>query len=395
MRSTPCTDNTIGAIIVGGDYQGLGIVRSLGLRNIPVCVIDDEHSISKYSKYASFVRHFPDLRKEENVINAIRETAKEFNLHGWVLFPTRDETVAAFSKHREELSPQFRVPTPAWNSVQWAWDKRNTYKLAERLNIPSPKTCYPSGIQDLDHIDFGPPYVVKPAIKEHFFYKTRAKAWRANSLPELRELFTAASALTGDGEVIVQEYLAGGSELQYAYCAFYKNGGPVGSMVVRRRRQHPYEFGRASTFVETVDCPFIEDYSKQFLEAIHYYGLVEIEFKQDLRTKQFKLHDVNLRTWGYHSLGRTAGVDFPAMLFADQIGEVVVPCQGKLGIKWIRMVTDMPASFTQLATGHLPLKEYLASFKGPLSDAVFCKKDPLPGLAEILLIPYLYYKRGF
>ncbi len=44
---------TVGAVVVGGDYQGLGIVRSLGQRGIPVCIIDDEHSISRFSRYAT------------------------------------------------------------------------------------------------------------------------------------------------------------------------------------------------------------------------------------------------------------------------------------------------------------------------------------------------------
>ena len=34
----------VGAVVVGGDYQGLGIVRSLGRRGIPVCIVDDEHA---------------------------------------------------------------------------------------------------------------------------------------------------------------------------------------------------------------------------------------------------------------------------------------------------------------------------------------------------------------
>jgi predicted ATP-grasp superfamily ATP-dependent carboligase len=38
-----------GGIVIGGDYQGLGIVRSLGRRGIPVCVIDDEASIARVS----------------------------------------------------------------------------------------------------------------------------------------------------------------------------------------------------------------------------------------------------------------------------------------------------------------------------------------------------------
>ncbi len=39
-----------GAVVVGGDFNGLGIVRSLGRRGIPVCVIDDERSIARHSR---------------------------------------------------------------------------------------------------------------------------------------------------------------------------------------------------------------------------------------------------------------------------------------------------------------------------------------------------------
>ena len=42
-----------GAIVIGGDYQGLGIVRSLGRRGVDVVVIDDERSISRHSRYAA------------------------------------------------------------------------------------------------------------------------------------------------------------------------------------------------------------------------------------------------------------------------------------------------------------------------------------------------------
>ena len=47
----------VGAVVVGGDYQGLGIVRSLGRHKVPVCIIDDEYSISRFSKYATHVVH--------------------------------------------------------------------------------------------------------------------------------------------------------------------------------------------------------------------------------------------------------------------------------------------------------------------------------------------------
>ena len=47
VRSDATTrgEATPGALVVGGDYQGLGIIRSLGRRGIPTCVIDDEQWI--------------------------------------------------------------------------------------------------------------------------------------------------------------------------------------------------------------------------------------------------------------------------------------------------------------------------------------------------------------
>jgi len=51
----------IGVVVIGGDYQGLGIVRSLGRHGIPVRVIDDERSIACYSRYTTVAQRVPSL----------------------------------------------------------------------------------------------------------------------------------------------------------------------------------------------------------------------------------------------------------------------------------------------------------------------------------------------
>jgi D-aspartate ligase len=114
-----------------------------------------------------------------------------------------------------------------------------------------------------------------------------------------------------------------GGQLQFAYCAFFKEGQAIGSMVVRRRRQHSPEFGRASTFVETIELPWLEELSERFLRAINYYGLVELEYKLDPRDDTYKLLDVNGRTLGLSHPWFWRCVDFPHLLFADQAGEPV------------------------------------------------------------------------
>jgi D-aspartate ligase len=166
-------------------------------------------------------------------------------------------------------------------------------------------------------------------------------------------------------------------------------------MVVKRRRQHPLQFGRASTYVETVHIPILEEVSERFLRAMDYYGLVEVEFKLDPRDSQYKLLDVNARTWGFHSLGASAGVDFAHMLYLDQTGQPVASSKGQPGIGWVRMTTDIPAAFLACLGGDLDVRSYLRSLRTCSTEAVFSTEDPIPGLVEMRLVPYLAVKRGF
>jgi D-aspartate ligase len=391
----PQRQTTVGAVVIGGDYQGLGIIRSLGRRGVPICVVDDEHSIGRYSRYTSHAVKVSDLRDENRTVETLMAVGRRLGLAGWVLYPTREETVAALSRNRAVLSEMFRVPTADWSTVRWAWDKRNTYWLAGLLRIPAPRTWYPSDASELGAIDAEPPFVIKPAVKEDFLYATKAKAWRADSRRALRVRFDQAAKLVRPGEVMIQELIPGDGHSQFACCAFVKDGEMVATMVTRRRRQHPPEFGRASTFVETVDIPELEQLSGRFFNAIAYSGLAELEYKLDPRSGEFKLLDFNARTWGYHTLGSAAGVDFPYLQFADQVGAPVAPGRARVGRRWVRVVTDLPTAVTEIYRGRLRPREYLGSLARADTEAVFSSRDPVPALAELALIPYLACKRGF
>lgn len=389
------SSNRVGAVIIGGDFHGLGIMRSLGRRGVPICVVDDEYSIARFSKYATFAVRAPNLRAEKDTVDFLLNMGHRMNLKGWVLFPTRDEHVAAFSRHKQALSEVFRVPTPDWEIAKWAWNKWNTYCLAEKLGIPIPHTWCPRTLEEIDSIDAEFPLAVKPSVKEDFFYATKAKAWRANTRDELKQMFRRASGHVGVNEVLVQEIVPGDGTSQFSSCIFMKDGLAIGSMEAQRWRQHPPEFGRAATFVESIDLPVVEELSLTFLRAINYYGLAEIEYKLDARDGKYKLLDVNARTWGFHALGSPAGVDFSYLLYADQVGEPVEVCHGRSGVGWIRMVTDIPTSLAGIYDGRLDVRTYLRSVKNFGIESVFSSEDILPTLAEIALIPYLAIKRGY
>jgi D-aspartate ligase len=379
----------IGALVIGGDHPGLGVARSLGRRGIPVYVLDEQHSVSQFSRYVTRVIRVPDLRTERATVDAVLSVGDRFGLQGWVLFPTRDEHVAAFSRNRDELASHFRVTTPGWETVQWAWDKGKSYARAQALDIAVPRTWTVGGADGLSPLYDQLPLAIKPAIKEKFFYATGAKAWRAETPEQLRMLFAKAASHIPADEILIQEIIPGDGTQQLSFCAFVRDGRTHSSLVAQRLRQHPREFGRAATYVETADVPIVEELSERFLRSIDYYGLVEIEFKRDVRDGQYKLLDVNARTWGFHSLGEAAGVDFAHLLFSDQLGLAVEPRRGRAGVGWLRLVTDVPTALSDFCSGYLSLRSYVESLRRTRVESVFCKRDPLPSVGEILLLPYL------
>jgi len=383
----------VGALVIGGDHPGLAIARSLGRRKIPVYVLDDQLAISKYSRYTTRVERVKDLRDPQKTVDSVLDVGHRFGLKGWVLFPTRDETVMAFSVHRDRLAEWFRVTTPAWDCIRHVWDKNNTYILAQQLGIPVPGTWTVRSAEELPGLYSRLPLAIKPAVKEHFFYATGAKAWRADTPEQLHALFEAAARSIELKEVMLQEIIPGDGASQVSYCAFFRDGHAHSTLTARRLRQHPREFGRAATYVETADVPEIAELSERFLRAIDFYGLAEVEYKRDPRDGQYKLLDVNARAWGFHGLGQVAGVDFPYLLYADQLGRTSEKCQGRSGVGWLRLLTDIPTAASDLFGGFLTLRAYVDSIRRTRTESVFSWDDPLPSVAELLLLPYILKKK--
>jgi predicted ATP-grasp superfamily ATP-dependent carboligase len=83
------------------------------------------------------------------------------------------------------------------------------------------------------------------------------------------------------------------------------------------------------------------------------------------------------------------------MVYADQVGERVQQCRAESGVRWIRLATDLPTAAVEVVNGRLDWRAYGRSLASSNVESVFSRRDPLPGLMELCLIPYLAVKRGF
>lgn len=379
--------NKKGVIVFGGHVQGYGIIRIFGENKIPTILIDRSNkNIAKHSKYC----HLFIESEDENIITLLTNLKKYSELKGWLLFPTDDYYVRILSINKERLNDFYRVTVDKWNTIEYFFNKRFSYPLAEKNSVPIPKTFYPDSIKDVEiiskKIEF--PCIIKPSIMLDFYKYFKKKVFVCNSKSELINNYLKASEILTPQNILIQEIIPGNSENQYSVGIFFDRDKSYNLIVGRRKRQHPMDFGNATTFAETVNIPILIDYTEKILKSVNFWGICEVEFKYDSRVKQYKFLEVNPRTWKWHLLSEISNV--PILMSLYNYMDVGIPIS-KIDYEqagWRDLITDYLVIIKLLLKGQL-----LKSDKTKIIHAVINKKDIKPFIFQLIYLPYFFFKR--
>jgi predicted ATP-grasp superfamily ATP-dependent carboligase len=342
--------------------------------------------VARFSRAVSIFASWSSQLKNNGLPEYLVKSAEKYELGGWVLFPSHDEQVRSVAQHRSLLAERYVLTTPSWETVRVFYDKRLTYELAREVGVAIPRSDVPGGLDRLVEMDVEFPVLLKPSITPHFLAVTNRKAYRADNWEELQCLYESIARVIGPSEVIVQECLPEPSKNLYSFAGFFRQGEPIVGLSAKRTRQFPRDFGRTSTFVETVEIPELKELAAYLLRAVHYTGLAEIEFMWNVKRARFELLDVNTRLWAWHSLAIASGLDLPYVAFADALGQNPSVGTVRQGTKWVRFFTDVRAAAQPICSGKLGLREYITSLRGTIAFSIFSLRDPLPFIIEPFLL---------
>jgi D-aspartate ligase len=381
-----------GALVLGGSHGALAVVRSLGRQGIPVWFANDDNVLARLSRFTRNAIAWPGPNAA-GAADFLLDLGRHHRLDGWVLIPCADEEARLVSQNHAALAQIFRLRTPPWETMRWAYDKHRMNERAAALGLDLPRSVSVASREDLLNADLRFPVILKPAVKHHGNAFTLAKAWRADDRAALIARYDDAAALVGADAVVVQELIPGRGAAQFSYAALWDRGRPVASLTARRSRQYPIDFGYTSTFVETIARADAEEAACRFLDSLGYDGLVEVEFKYDTRDGRLKLLDVNARAWTWIALGGRAGVDFPHLFWRLAMGENIPTARGAAGVAWMHASRDLVAGCQEMAAGHLNARDYFASLRGRLQFAAFAADDLLPGVLDMPLSLARFFTR--
>lgn len=375
----------VGAVVVGGDYRGLGIVRSLGRHGVPVIVVHGTETVAAASRYCRRAIRQRD-GDAETLIARLVDLAGELGTERWVLFATSDETAWVLSRNRDRLAGHYRLTVPSWDVYSAAADKWRVYGIGAALGLQIPRCWQPAGIADLDRLDISDadfPVIIKPTRREGLNPLTAVKAWRVPDRAALAARYRDALELLPAQQLMIQQWVPGDGLHQFAVAAVCAAGEPRYVVAARRTRQYPRDIGRASCFVETIDHPELVKDATRLTNELRVDGLVEVEFKQDDSDGQPKLLDVNVRVWGWHSIGAAAGVDFAYGAYRLALGENIESRTGTVGVRWTRLAIDLGYAARDVYSGRMRLRELVHSLRPPLEGPIAARDDPWPVVHEL------------
>jgi predicted ATP-grasp superfamily ATP-dependent carboligase len=385
----------VGAIVLGVEYQALGLLRQLRSAGIPCVLVDeDAWGAARFSKWRCPFFQSPPYA-DDAFWPWLVQLQQDRELRGWVLIPTHDEQVRQIALHYQEAQNSFRYAGPNWEACRLVYDKRLSYEWCLRHGFNSPSSYLPMSPEDLPNGRLSYPFIVKPSIKRNFQRRTNAKAIPVESSQALLDLLRGPLAGVSTDELIYQEIIPGGGREQWSYAGLFVNGQPVAAFTACRQRQHPPDFGRASTYVAAEHDGEVEEASRKVLETLRYTGLAEVEWKRDPRDGQLKFLEVNARCWGWHSLASPVVGDLAPMLYHLLVNGEAKPAVARYGARWIKHITDIPVVVDLWRRGELSLSEYLRTLRGTVVTCEWHDRDPFPFFLQFLLLPYLMKRRGY
>jgi D-aspartate ligase len=212
-----------------------------------------------------------------------------------------------------------------------------------------------------------------------------------HSLEDLLDLYRGLEDYSA-GNLMLQEYIPRDCAQDWffhGYCDARSNC-LVSFTGVKWRSYPPY--AGATSLGSCQDNETLRGHAEQLLHAIGYRGIVDLDYRLDLRDGEYKLLDFNPRVGAqFRVFEDAAGVDVVRALHLDLTGREVRRRPQRDGRVFVVEQSDLLASLGYHRAGDLSLRSWLSSLRGARRELAWFARDDL---APFLLMCVRFLLRG-
>jgi D-aspartate ligase len=370
-----------GAIVVGGYVNGLGIVRALADRGVPVAVVTTQpYDLAQRSRWcvASCAAHA--IGETPDALPAALD-AWRTRFPGWALLPTADDALVAIARHHDTLAKSFRPIAPPEDVVRRLVDKTLLLDAARAAGVDLPHCWGPATLATVARDELRFPLLVKPVVGYRFVARFGVKLFCARDRAELRAAVERVASAGLDAEIF--DLVPGDDDQIWSYTLWVdERGEPGPGVTVRKIRQSPARFGVARVACAVDDLPHLRDATIAVARQLDLRGAVSAEFKRDPRDGRFRFLEINGRSVIYNALLRRAGHDVAALAWSEHVERAPLR-QNVSGWRgtWINLHADVLNGLLRRDEA-LGLRAFGAPYRSPMIEAVWSWRDPAPFAAQ-------------
>jgi predicted ATP-grasp superfamily ATP-dependent carboligase len=319
-------EGVVPAVVVRGEVNGLGVVRSLAKARVPTVVVDTTlRHAAMWSRFAK--RHLVAQLSGKPFVESLLSLQRSLGVRP-VLILTDETTVHTVSEYRDELGPYYRFGLSSPEMVLTLANKASFKDFAETHGLPIPHTIILERETDIARIsDLGIPVIVKPADKRPVHL---GQVERINWLNTRDEAAAACRRMLGaGGTLVVQEWIEGPDSS--IYFALFHCGETASSRNIffgRKIAAHPPGLGSTAVCVPAAEATdLLLPLTEKFLDIAQYRGLGSLEFKWDSRGRRFVIIEPTVgRTDWQEEIATLNGVNLPLIAYCHELG-LAVPAQ--------------------------------------------------------------------
>jgi predicted ATP-grasp superfamily ATP-dependent carboligase len=168
------------------------------------------------------------------------------------------------------------------------------------------------------------------------------KALRINTAEEF--CVTWPKLRTSGVELLAQELIPGAETSIESYHVYVDAEGQIlGEFTGRKIRTYPREYGDSSALI-TTDAADVATLGRALVQKLQLRGVAKFDFKRAPDGRLYLL-EVNPRFNLWHHLGALAGVNLPALVYCDLIGQAKPDTKSATaGVRWCRAWQDVLAA---------------------------------------------------
>jgi D-aspartate ligase len=384
---TPAYDTTVPALVLKVDsyalhHGGLGVVRSLGRLGIPVYGVYQERLVpAAASSYLSgrFIWQ-GEAEDEDRFLDGMAMIGERLGRPA-VLVPTDDLGAILISQHAPTLSRWFRFPRPPPGLAPLVASKKGLYELCGKLGIPCPQVSFPTFRHEVEEFTARASFPVVAKAIEPWLLAADAGLKSTSIVNSPGELLGLYRRLEGRsaGNLMLQEYIprdCGQDWFFHGYCDA-RSSCLVSFTGVKLRSYPPY--AGATSLGRCQDNETLRGQAEQLLHAIGYRGIMDLDYRLDLRDGEYKLLDFNPRVGAqFRVFEDEAGVDVVRAMHLDLTGREVRRRPQRDGRVFMVEQSDLLASFGYHRAGDLSLRSWLRSLRGTRRELAWFARDDLP-----------------